>query len=692
MTIASTIRTLLAAALAALLPAAASAQHSETIDIEGVEIVGHRPLKQIGIQSTKMDSLVLKESISLSVADILTQNTPVFIKSYGRGSMATASMRGTAPSHTKVTWNGMSLNSPMLGMVDFSYIPAYLVDDAELYHGAGSVGVSGGGLGGAVTLSTRPADEHGLSLRYVQGIGSFSTYDEFLRASYGNDRWKASTRILYSSSDNDFRYTNYHKIKQPVYDAEGNVVGSRYVEDRNRSADFADFHILQEAYHNTRSGHRIGLAAWYMSSHRGIPKISADYRDDSSTRTRQNENTLRAVVSWEKISGSFKAGARAGYTYTDMLYTYSYDLTGTGEQMREGIHSQSYVNSLFAKADIEYALSDKWLFTADIALNQHFVQSIDRSVIVQDGSSAVIGYKEARAEVSAYASIRYKPTERIGLAACVRDDMYGDSFTPPVPALYVDALLSKRGELTLKGSVTRNYRYPTLNDLYFMPGGNPDLRPEKGISYDAGLSTHVRRQRLDFSAAATWFDSYIDDWILWRATPKGFWTPLNIKQVHSYGIELRASLSVTWSQDWSLKASGLYTVTHAVNHGDPVSVNDASIGKQLPYIPVYSASATVRLDWRKWSIVYKWNHYSERHTTSSNDLRISDSVQPYYMSDLSLERRIATRPLDLSLRFDIRNLLDEEYETVLSHPMPRMNFGFYIGITPKFRNAAAGRY
>ncbi len=270
--------------------------------------------------------------------------------------------------------------------------------------------------------------------------------------------------------------------------------------------------------------------------------------------------------------------------------------------------------------------------------------------------------------------------------------MYGDSFTPPVPALYVDALLSKRGELTLKGSVTRNYRYPTLNDLYFMPGGNPDLRPEKGISYDAGLSTHVRRQRLDFSAAATWFDSYIDDWILWRATPKGFWTPLNIKQVHSYGIELRASLSVTWSQDWSLKASGLYTVTHAVNHGDPVSVNDASIGKQLPYIPVYSASATVRLDWRKWSIVYKWNHYSERHTTSSNDLRISDSVQPYYMSDLSLERRIATRPLDLSLRFDIRNLLDEEYETVLSHPMPRMNFGFYIGITPKFRNAAAGRY
>ncbi|MDE6862245.1 MAG: Plug domain-containing protein, partial [Alistipes sp.] len=175
-----------------LLPSSAMAQHDamRTVDIEGVEIVGYRPLKDIGIQSTKMDSLTLKESISLSVADILTQNTPIFIKSYGRGTMATASMRGTAPSHTKVTWNGMTLNSPMLGMVDFSYIPAYLIDDAALYHGAGSVGVSGGGLGGAVTLSNRPADDDGFSLRYIQGIGSFSTYDEFLRLGYGSRRWQ----------------------------------------------------------------------------------------------------------------------------------------------------------------------------------------------------------------------------------------------------------------------------------------------------------------------------------------------------------------------------------------------------------------------------------------------------------------------------------------------------------------------
>ncbi len=53
--------------------------------------------------------------------------------------MATASFRGTAPSHTQVSWNGISISSPMLGMVDFSLIPVYIIDDLTLKHGAASL-------------------------------------------------------------------------------------------------------------------------------------------------------------------------------------------------------------------------------------------------------------------------------------------------------------------------------------------------------------------------------------------------------------------------------------------------------------------------------------------------------------------------------------------------------------------------
>ena len=51
-----------------------------------VTVWGRRPMKEIGVQQTKFDSLALKENIALSMADILTFNSSVFVKSYGRAT------------------------------------------------------------------------------------------------------------------------------------------------------------------------------------------------------------------------------------------------------------------------------------------------------------------------------------------------------------------------------------------------------------------------------------------------------------------------------------------------------------------------------------------------------------------------------------------------------------------------------
>ena len=117
--------------LLALSHPAATAQE-RTIRTETVTVRAQRSLRDIGAQKTPLDTTVLRENITNSLADVLSQNSSIFIKSYGRGTLATASFRGTAPSHTQVTWNGMKMNSPMLGMVDFSLIPSYLIDDAAL--------------------------------------------------------------------------------------------------------------------------------------------------------------------------------------------------------------------------------------------------------------------------------------------------------------------------------------------------------------------------------------------------------------------------------------------------------------------------------------------------------------------------------------------------------------------------------
>ena len=69
---------------------------------------------------------------------------------------------------------------------------------------------------------------------------------------------------------------------------------------------------------------------------------------------------------------------------------------------------------------------------------------------------------------------------------------------------------------------------------------------------------------------------------------------------------------------------------------------------------------------------------------SSNDLGVLGRVKPYFMSDLSLEKGLDCKWASFSLKGCIHNLLNEEYESVLSRPMPRLNVSFFIGITPKF--------
>ena len=136
--------------------------------LEEFTVTAQRPLKEIGIQKTEFDSLALKENIALSMADILAYNSSVFVKNYGRATLSTVAFRGTSPSHTQVTWNGIRINSPMLGMTDFSSIPAYFVDKASLLHGSSSVNETGGGLGGLVRLSTIPNAAPGFNLQYIK--------------------------------------------------------------------------------------------------------------------------------------------------------------------------------------------------------------------------------------------------------------------------------------------------------------------------------------------------------------------------------------------------------------------------------------------------------------------------------------------------------------------------------------------
>ena len=644
----------------------------DVVHLDNVQVVAQRRLKDVGVEMTKLDTLVLHENISLSMADILSKHSTAFVKSYGRATESLVEFRGTSPSHTQVTWNGMRINSPMLGTLDFSTIPAYFIDETNLYHGASSINLLGGGLGGAVEMLNLPVEKEGWGMQFVQGIGSFDTYDDFLRLTYKNQRFASSTRMVYSTSDNDYKYTNRDK-KTDVYDKDGNWVTSYHPEERNKSGYFDDFHLLQEFNYDAGKGNQLRASVWWTHSKRGLPFLSVDYKDDNDFKNEQRNNTLRSILSWDCLGDRVKWGTKAGFTYADIGYEYF----TTRQEMKTSItSSRSYSHTAFLATHADWMLTSQLMLMGGLDVYYTHVNSHDRSPF-HIGKN----FNKGRPEYHANVQARWRPWKIFSLAAVVREEVYKDDWVAPIPVLFADVILWQPWNVVLKASVARNYRYPTMDDLYFQPGGNPDLQPEKGFTYDAGVEFAVKKVRWTLKGNVTAFDSHIKDWILWTPNTKGFWEPSNVKKVHNYGLECSLDGSLLLTKDLKVSLAGNFAWTPSKNIGEDINSNDASYGKQLCYVPKTSANVNARIQWRTWTLLYQWNHYSERYTTTSNEVNyITGRLKPYYMTDLSLEKTFRLHKVEGAVKGVVNNLFSTEYVTVLSRPMPRRNYEIYLTI------------
>ena len=69
---------------------------------------------------------------------------------------------------------------------------------------------------------------------------------------------------------------------------------------------------------------------------------------------------------------------------------------------------------------------------------------------------------------------------------------------------------------------------------------------------------------------------------------------------------------------------------------------------------------------------------------SSNDISLTGKLPQYFMSNVTLEKGLSYKWAELSLKAAVNNLFNEEYLSVLSRPMPGINFEIFIGITPKW--------
>lgn len=646
-----------------LLPAPSKAQNlKDTIRLQPIQIDGRRWTGNYNETRSEIDSSTLAKSITVRLSELLSQNTPIFIKEYGRGAMATASFRGTAPSHTRVTWNGLELNSPMLGMVDFSLIPVYFTDYVKLLHGSSSLGESSGALGGTIQLENQPDWGKRHSGKLLSGIGSYRTFDEFLQLNYGNRKILSKSAIFYNSSANDFSYTN--KLNASIDPVTGNYIYSR---EKNENADYRNYGFLEEIYLQPDKNQTISLKTWLQHNDRSIPQLLTNESEGAANINRQSENALRSVAEWKHFGTSSKLSVLSAVNLQNSSYSLENRVSGAPDQLV--IDSDARVLSFINRLSFRNRIND--LFTLETGLDANLYRADTENRMIS-GQSA--GYDKSRFENSLSGKLEARMNPHLTAFLLIRENIIDFEHEALLPLLSMSYRPIKDNPLVFKGSVAYNSHPPTLNDLYYLPGGNPDLKSEKGTQVDLNASDDFSLGKAVLHTAISLFNSKINNWIIWLPTFQGYWEPFNLEKVSSTGAEANASLIGDLRiVRYAIKAN--YAFTSTVNQAG----SSPAYGKQLPYIPLHSANLDLHLEYSGFYFDWMWNYYSKRYTTSANSREtVTDYLYPYFMNNLQFGMLIPVATNRIKAEIKIMNLFDEQYRTVLQRPMPGRNYQFIL--------------
>jgi iron complex outermembrane receptor protein len=634
----------------------------DTLQLQTIQILGRKSSNKFNEIRSEVDSVTLVRSRSVRLSELLAQNTPIFIKEYGRGAMATASFRGTAPSHTKVSWNGLELNSPMLGMVDFSLIPVYFTDEVKVLHGSSSMTESAGALGGTIRLDNRANWGNTLSGKLLSGYGSFNTLDEYAQLSIGNRKIQSKSAVFYNASLNDFRFVN--KLNANIDPQTGQYI---YPTSTNKNADYLNYGLLEELYFQPDPNNTLSVKSWLQHNERSIPQLLTNESDEQANINRQTENALRSVAEWKHYGSKSRLSVMSALNLQNSSYNLENKVSGASDQVV--IDADSKITSFVNKFNYRYQLDENLAIEAGLNASLHHVLNENLRT-----TANLSGYNKSRFENSLFARIEKQFSPSWNAVFMMREEIIDFAHKGLLPLLRVNYLPDPLKSLAFSASVAQNIHFPTLNDLYYLPGGNPLLRSEKENLLDFGVTDEFIFGNNRLHTGISVYRSNVRDWIIWLPTFQGYWEPFNIAKVESQGIEANASWNGLYrSIRYSVK--GNYAYTKSVN----LTENSPAYGKQLPYIPENSANVNVNLSWSCFHVDWMWNYYSKRYTTTANsEDTISDYLYPYFMNNLLVGITIPSMKNKLIAECKVLNIFNEDYRTVLQRPMPGRNYQLVV--------------
>jgi vitamin B12 transporter len=562
----------------------------------------------------------------------------------GPGAAASVSIRGANSEHTLFLLDGLELNDPInpSRSYDVSHLPLSMVERVEILRGPQGLLYGSDALGGVVNIITRAG--HGRPRL------TLSTSADTLSS------LAAEVALAGSSGKADYAVSLFHERTGGVSAAAASYAGN----------------AEKDGYRNLSLDARLGYAASPTSSLTFTVRAAAARTelDDFGGPGGDDPNNVQTYGSllvrgqyrgpspngrWERtLSLAWLGSRRENDNPVDPAHPEDSDWG----LYRSGLLKLDWQNDLF--------LSGSHTLTAGLELTNESGRSDYVSESAYGPYEA--DFPPARAgSAGLYLLDHWEAKGRFFVTAGVRADRHsraGTAVTFRVAPAYLIAATGTR----LKASLGSGFKSPSLYQLFapetsFGPVGNPLLRPERALGWDAGIEQRLAGGRA--LIGVTWFQSSFRDLVDFDYAA-GY---VNIGRARTQGLEVSAELRPAAGGPRLLAS---YT---------RLAARDLGSGAELLRRPrdKFSAEAGLR--------VFAGFDLAAHALCVGRSLDRDYSTYPYpttilpgyVLLDLALTKTLRSG-FELFARVD--NLLDVDYQTVWGYGSPGLTLrtGFRLTI------------
>ncbi len=582
-------------------------------------------IEKLSINNFQSPFTEMKYQSGKRLSDALGEFSSVYVKNYGVGQLSSIAVRGTSASQTEVQWNGIKLNSPSFGQCDLSLFTLGMQQDLQLVR----TGYRGT-IGGTLQMNNELKTDSGISANVSLRAGSFKTFEGIGSIQYAHKNISGTTSFSYLTAENNFQFQNIFKEGHPY--------------QKQTNAAVRQLSFLQQLGGKINSHNELTFYLWLTEADRQIPPIMSKETGSES----QYDYSLRSMLNW-----------KAKYKLLKLSFTSAYIQDKLRYKNAEALLDETSLMQAFRNV-----FTTTYSFPFNLVLNAELNYDLERANVRAYGEAKSRNIFGLKFYTDYYLVNGFK--FHLGF----REDIVGKKpsvFAPELAINFSKRTKNAKHSFSTAIIVSRNFRFPTLNDLYWVPGGNPDLKNER--AWNGELNFKYAYQKY-FDISLNGFCLYVDDWIQW--IPQGsVWMPVNYKRVLSRGFEasIHATNDERSPKKFAIHFNASYTFTKTTNL-DAANEFDQSAGMQLIYVPLHRGVAGVQLQYRKFYL-RSINSFVSRVFTSTDNVQF---LKGYFLTDLEAGKEFTIGKYEIGMSFRVNNLANAQYQNVAQHAMPGRNF------------------